>query len=204
MKTRILFFIVVFVFLEGAGARPFSKEELHKIFDTLQKYTLLFYTPILCIEGESDFKGGDGKVWAETDVKKDSLETIDEMAVILGHELGHLENERVANVLLKASKEATKKMPERAFAGKEQKIVFKQVGLGGKYPNTSGYDDEIYADLRGVTIAHQAGYNVCVAPGMFARWGRKSRHTHPDDTLRAKYVANFIKRKLKVHCEEGS
>jgi predicted Zn-dependent protease len=94
--------------------------------------------------------------------------TDDQVASILGHELGHLEQ-------------------------KHSYIQIKYMKIIGETPanilhaltQSLSQRNELEADLCGVYLAQKTGYNIDVATEAFLQWGKNEQHTFVDKILRS-------------------
>ncbi len=156
---------------------------------------------------------GNGAIWVYTGIIHDM--TDDELSIVLGHELAHYTHEhsrRNAKQAMFAQMLAAG--AQAATAATDNKTAKAVAGLAtslGVSAWMSGYsrDLEDQADRVGLRYAHEAGYDVSVAPGMWARFREKygeqdkittffaGSHSRPTDRIRnvqAEIARNYTAR----------
>jgi hypothetical protein len=117
---------------------------------------------------------GNGAIWVFSGIMDDM--TDDELAIVVGHELAHYTHEHSRRQMRKglwiqmgslaalAAAEAIDNKGLRAVAQVSSVLGF------GAWMNGFGRDLEDQADRVGLRYAHQAGFNVTRAPGVWQRF----------------------------------
>jgi Zn-dependent protease with chaperone function len=120
---------------------------------------------------------GNGAIWVFSGIMDDMSD--DELAIVVGHELAHYTHEhsrrqmrkgmwiQMGNLAALAAAEAIDNRGLRAVAQVSSVLGF------GAWMNGYGRDLEDQADRVGLRYAHEAGFNVTRAPGVWQRFLEK-------------------------------
>lgn len=172
-----------------------EQDKLRKILSKMKKYTArkeLTYQVYLLQDEENvnAFTVPGGNIYVTSALMR-FVESDDELAVILGHEIGHNENKHT-NRFLKKQNAAAK------IVGKEASVVV--AGVASMLTMAFGQPRELEADRCGLYLAYSAGYNPAKGIDFFKRLGNSSENvqltrflsTHPFPSERAGCMESYL------------
>lgn len=177
-------------FLEGEDLK-----KLRKILGKMRQYISrkeLTYQVFLIEDKENvnAFTVPGGNIYV-TDALMRFVESDDELAVILGHEIGHNENQHTNRFLRKQNAAAK-------IVGKEAGTIV--AGITSMLTMAFGQPQELEADRCGLYLAYSAGYNPMKGIDFFKRLGKNSESTqtirfistHPFPSERAGCMESYL------------